>query len=103
MPREVVGELVDRIFRIRSLLDAVTLIVGAAALAAVGLAIFLSYRLRAREMQMAFKLGARPGMILWLLASETVILLVLAGLIAFTLVFAVQSLGDAIVAWLMTT
>lgn len=103
VPRDVVGELVDRIFRIKSLLDAVTLIVGAAAFAAVALAIFLSYRLRAREMQTAFKLGARPGMILRLLASETVILLALAGLIAFALVFAVQSQGDTIVAWLLTT
>lgn len=103
VPRDVVGELVDRIFRIKSLLDAVTLIVGAAAFAAVALAIFLSYRLRAREMQTAFKLGARPGMILRLLASETVILLALAGLIAFALVYAVQSQGDTIVAWLLTT
>lgn len=103
VPEEVVGELVDRIFRIKSLLDAVTLIVGAAALAAVGLAVFLSYRLRAREMQTAFKLGARPGMILRLLASETVILLTLASLIAFAIVMAVQSSGDTIVAWLLAT
>ncbi|OAN71275.1 hypothetical protein A8B78_20210 [Jannaschia sp. EhC01] len=103
VPQEVVGELVDRIFRIKSLLDAVTLIVGVAALAAVGLAVFLSYRLRAREMQTAFKLGARPGMILRLLASETVILLAFAGLIAFGIVKAVQSSGDTIVAWLLAT
>jgi putative ABC transport system permease protein len=101
VPQEVVGELVDRIFRIKSLLDAVTLIVGAAALAAVGLAVFLSYRLRAREMETAFKLGARPGMILRLLASETVILLTCAGLIAVIIVMAVQSSGDTIVAWLL--
>ncbi|ABD56025.1 ABC transporter permease [Jannaschia sp. CCS1] len=103
VPEEVVGELVDRIFRIKSLLDAVTLIVGAAALAAVGLAVFLSYRLRAQEMQTAFKLGARPGMILRLLASETVILLTFAGLIAVAIVLAVQQSGDTIVAWLLAT
>lgn len=103
VPRNVVEELVDRIFRIKSLLDAVTLIVGAAAFAAVGLAIFLSYRLRAREMQTAFKLGARQGMIMRLLVSETVILLTLAGLIAAGLVMSVQASGDAIVAWLLAT
>ncbi|MEJ6392652.1 ABC transporter permease [Gymnodinialimonas sp. 2305UL16-5] len=103
VPAEVVGELVDRIFRIKSLLDAVTVIVGAAAFAAVGLAVFLSYRLRAREMQTAFKLGARPGMIIRLLASETVILLACAGMIALAIVMAVQSSGDTIVTWLLAT
>ncbi|MEM9754405.1 MAG: ABC transporter permease [Pseudomonadota bacterium] len=101
VPQEVVGELVERIFRIQSLLNAVTLIVGVAALAAVGLAVFLSYRLRAREIQTAFKLGARPGMILRLLASETMILLSAAVLIAGVIVIAVQARGDSIVAWLL--
>ena len=103
VPSDVVGELVQRIFRIKSLLDAVTLIVGIAAFAAVGLAVFLSYRLRAREMQTAFKLGARPGMILRLLASETVILLTFAIVIAAALVFAVQARGSSIVAWILST
>ena len=103
VPEDVVGELVERIFRIKALLDAVTLIVGIAAFAAVGLAVFLSYRLRAREMQTAFKLGARPGMILQLLASETVILLAAAGVIAMCLVITVQSRGDMIVAWILST
>jgi putative ABC transport system permease protein len=103
VPREVVGELVDRIFRIKSLLDAVTLIVGVAALAAVGLAVFLGYRLRAPEMRTAFKLGARRGMIARLLLAETIILLTAATLVSAVLVLAVQSRGDAIVAWLLST
>jgi putative ABC transport system permease protein len=103
VPKEVIGALVDRIFRIKSLLDAVTLIVGGAALAAVGLAVFLSYRLRAREMQTAFKIGARRGMILRLLAAETVIILCFAGVIAFGITLGVQSNGSAIVAWLLAT
>lgn len=103
VPTEVIGELVDRIFRIKSLLDAVTLIIGVAAFAAVGLAIFLSYRLRAREMQTAFKIGARRGMILRLLMAETVILLCFAGVIAFAATLVVQGNGTAIVAWLLAT
>ncbi|MDP5085641.1 MAG: ABC transporter permease [Yoonia sp.] len=103
VPRDVIGELVGRIFRIKSLLDAVTLIVGGAALAAVGLAVFLSYRLRAREMQTAFKIGARRGMILRLIAAETAILLCLAGVIALAITLAVQTNGTAIVAWLLAT
>lgn len=103
VPTEVIGELVGRIFRIKSLLDAVTLIVGGAAFAAVGLAIFLSYRLRAREMQTAFKIGARRGMILRLILAETVIILCVAGSIALAIMFAVQTNGSAIVAWLLAT
>lgn len=103
VPTEVIGELVDRIFRIKSLLDAVTLIIGVAAFAAVGLAVFLSYRLRAREMQTAFKIGARRGMILRLLMAETVILLCCACVIAFAATLVVQGNGTAIVAWLLAT
>jgi len=103
VPREVVGELVERIFRIKALLDAVTLIVGLAAFAAVGLAVFLSYRLRAREMQTAFKIGARPGTILRLLVSETLILMSVAALIAAGIVIAVQTQGASIVAWILST
>ncbi len=103
VPNEVIGELVGRIFRIKSLLDAVTLIVGGAALAAVGLAIFLSYRLRAREMQTAFKIGARKGMILRLISAETIIILCIAGAIALAITIAVQANGGAIVGWLLAT
>lgn len=103
VPADIVGDLVERVFRIKALLDAVTLIVGAAALAAVGLAVFLSYRLRAQEMQTAFKLGARPGMILRLLAAETVILVAGAGLIAALIVFAVQSRGATLISWILAT
>lgn len=103
VPRDVIGDLVDRIFRIKTLLDAVSLIIGTAALAAIALAIFLSYRLRAREMQTAFKLGARRGTITRLLAAETIILLSSALFISFLLILAVQTRGDKIVAWLLAT
>lgn len=103
VPREVIGELVDRIFRIKTLLDAVTIIVGGAAFAAVALAVFLTYRLRAREMQTAFKIGARRSMILRLLAAETVILLSVSGVIALGITLAVHNSGSTIVAWLLAT
>lgn len=103
VPANVIGELVERIFRIKSLLDAVTLVVGGAAFAAVGLAMFLGYRLRAREMHTAFKIGARRGMILRLIAAETIILLTLSGVIALTIGLAVQYNGQAIIAWLLAT
>ena len=103
VPSDVVGRLVERIFRIKSLLDAVTIIVGVAALAAIGLALFLSYRLRAREMLTAFKIGARRSMVLQLLLSETAIILAVAGLISYAIVIAVQSQGATIITWLLAT
>ncbi|MEM6390151.1 MAG: ABC transporter permease [Pseudomonadota bacterium] len=103
VPEDVVSELVARIFRIKAVLDAVTLIVGVAAFAAIALAVFLSYRLRAREMQTAYKLGARRGIILQLLASETMILLGIAALLAMGLVAVVQSQGEGLVAWILAT
>ncbi|MEM9852797.1 MAG: ABC transporter permease, partial [Pseudomonadota bacterium] len=81
-PAGVIQGLVDRIFRIKALLDVVTAIIALAALAAIGLAVFLSYRLRASEIATAVKLGARRGMVLRLLSAETVTLLLLSGILA---------------------
>ena len=101
-PREVVQSLVDRIFRIGAVLDVVTGIIALAALAALGLAIFLSYRLRAREVETAVKLGARRGMILQLLATETIMVLSFATLMALAAALVVRSNADAWVGWLLT-
>ena len=101
-PDEVVGDLVDRIFRIKALLDVVAMLIGGAALLAVGLALFLGWRLRAEEMQTAFRLGAQPGMILRLAGAEIVILLTVAIAIAAGAVVLLQSRGDSFTQWLLT-
>ena len=100
-PAGVIQGLVDRIFRIKSLLDVVTAIIAVAAVAAVGLAVFLSYRLRAREIATAVKLGAQKGMVLKLLAAETVTLLLLAGSIAAIGAAIVSRNAEAWVGWLL--
>jgi len=100
-PAEVVQGLVDRIFRIKALLDGVTAIIALAAFAAIGLAVFLSYRLRAREIATAVKLGARRGMVLRLLAAETLTLLLLSGGIATTGAVLVSRNAEAWVGWLL--
>ncbi|WP_298838360.1 ABC transporter permease [uncultured Roseobacter sp.] len=100
-PAGVIQGLVDRIFRIKSLLDVVTAIIAVAAVAAVGLAVFLSYRLRAREITTAVKLGAQKGMVLRLLAAETVTLLCIAGSIAATGAAVVSRNAEAWVGWLL--
>lgn len=100
-PAGVIQGLVDRIFRIKSLLDVVTAIIAAAAVAAVGLAVFLSYRLRAREIATAVKLGAQQGMVLRLLAAETVTLVLIAGSIAAIGAAIVSRNAEAWVGWLL--
>lgn len=100
-PAGVVQGLVDRIFRIKTLLDAVTAIIAVAAIAAVGLAIFLSYRLRAAEIATAVKLGARRGMVLRLLAAETITLLLLSGTIAATAAVILSNNAEGWVGWLL--
>ncbi|MEL6959949.1 MAG: ABC transporter permease [Pseudomonadota bacterium] len=101
-PAGVIQGLVDRIFRIKSLLDVVTAIIAVAAVAAVGLALFLSYRLRARELTTAVKLGAQKGMVLRLLAAETVTLLLVAGSIATVAATIVSRNAETWVGWLLT-
>lgn len=100
-PAGVIQGLVDRIFRIKALLDVVTGIIAVAALAAIGLAVFLSYRLRAREIATAVKLGARRGMVLRLSAAETVTLLLISGGIAALGAAIVSRNAESWVGWLL--
>jgi putative ABC transport system permease protein len=100
-PAEVIQGLVDRIFRIKALLDVVTGIIALAAFAAVALAVFLSYRLRAGEVATAVKLGARRGMVLRLLSAETVTLLLCAGVIASGGAMIVSRNAESWVGWLL--
>lgn len=101
VPEEVVGELVARIFRIRTLLDAVMVIVGAAALAGMGLALFLAWRLRAPELDTAFRLGAGRLAILRLATAEIALLLAAAALLAALVVTVVTSQGEGLIHWLL--
>lgn len=100
-PAGVIQGLVDRIFRIKSLLDVVTAIIAVAALAAIALAVFLSYRLRAKEISTAVKLGARKGMVMRLLAAETVTLLLASTGIAAVAATIVSRNAEAWVGWLL--
>lgn len=100
-PAGVIQGLVDRIFRIKSLLDVVTSIIAIAAFAAIGLAVFLSYRLRAGEIATAVKLGARRGMVLRLLSAETMTLLSLSTIIAAIGAAVVAQNAESWVGWLL--
>ncbi len=69
-PAEVIDGLLQNIFRIRNVLDAVIALVGLATVLAIVLVFTLSLRLRQREVQTIFKLGCRKAMIGRMLLSE---------------------------------
>lgn len=101
VPAEIVAGLVDRIFRIATLLDAVTLVIGIAALGAIALSLFLAWSLRASEMETAKRLGAGRFVILRLAVAEIALLLTLSAGLAAALVTAVTVNGDKLVAWIL--
>lgn len=101
VPRAVVGELVDRVFRIAAALDAVSVVIGLAAAGAMGLALFLSWQLRAPEVATARALGAGRGVILRLAAAEITILLLVALQLSFVMAVIVHANGDRLVGWLL--
>jgi len=88
-PTEVIDGLLQNIFRIRNVLDAVIAIVGITTLLAMILVFTLSLRLRQREIQTIFKLGCSRGTIARLLIAEIsfiiLISVVLTGALAILL------------------
>jgi putative ABC transport system permease protein len=69
-PSEVIEGLLQNIFRIKNVLDAVIAVVALATFLAVILVFTLSLRLRQREIETIFKLGCRRGTIARLLSAE---------------------------------
>jgi putative ABC transport system permease protein len=71
-PRDIIGELLENIFRVKRLLQGVMGVVGGATLLALVLVFALSLRLRQRELQTLFKLGAARGTVTRLVLAEIV-------------------------------
>jgi putative ABC transport system permease protein len=81
LPAEVIDGLLQNIFRIRNVLDAVIALVGLATVLAILLVFTLSLRLRQREVQTIFKLGCRKAMIGRMFFAEIVIILLVSGVL----------------------
>lgn len=73
-PLDVVGQLLEQIFRVKTLLDMLTAAVGFAALLALALLIWLTVKLRRREFEIALRLGADRGLLAQLVTAELAIL-----------------------------
>jgi putative ABC transport system permease protein len=96
-PNAVIGGLMENIFRIKNVLDAVVLVVGSGTVLALVLVFSLSIRLRQRELDTIFKLGCGRLTVVSLLAAEIAIILAISGFVSMALVYVVGWIADDLV------
>lgn len=75
IPIQVVDELIEAVFSIKSVLDIVLLIVGAAMLLAMTLIMVLSLRMRQREMETIAKLGCKQMKVVEMMTAEIALII----------------------------
>ena len=94
VPKAIVAETLDLVFRVKRFFDAQALLVGVAMALLLSLVVLLSLRLRRGEMETMFKIGCARMTIVWLLATEIVIVVAVGIAIAVGLSWVVlQNLG----------
>jgi putative ABC transport system permease protein len=96
-PQEVIDGLLQNIFRIKNVLDAVIAVVALATVLAVILVFALSLRLRQREIQTIFKIGCSRLTIAKLLAAEIIIIVFSSAVLCSIMMFAVRSVSNDLV------
>lgn len=97
VPAEVVAGLLAEIFRIKSVLDAVILVVGLATALALVLVFALSLRLRQREIQTMYKLGCSRLTMARLLGAEITIILLASAVLTLLLLGLVGRFDEMLV------
>ncbi|MBL7175729.1 MAG: ABC transporter permease [Desulfobacteraceae bacterium] len=97
MPDEVIDGLLQNIFRIKNVLDAVISVVGLATVLALILVFALSLRLRQQEIQTIFKLGCRRMTIARLLGAEIFIIVAISGVVCGVMVLLVNQYANDLV------
>lgn len=96
-PAEVIDGLLQNIFRIKNVLDAVVSVVALATILAIILVFALSLRLREREIQTIFKIGCSRLTIAKLLAAEILIIVAASGALCAVLLMVVHHFtGDLV-------
>jgi putative ABC transport system permease protein len=96
-PGDVIEGLLQNIFRIKNVLDAVISVVALATILAVVLVFALSLRLRQREIKTIFRLGCSRLTIARLLAAEIFIIVSISGLLCGAMIFTVDQYANDIV------
>jgi putative ABC transport system permease protein len=82
VPKQVVAETLDLVFRVKHFFDAQALLVGVTTVLLLALVVLLSLRLRRGEMETMFKIGCARWMIFSMQATEIVIVVVVGAAIA---------------------
>ncbi len=95
-PEEVIDGLLQNIFRIKNVLDAVIAVVALATVLAVIL-VFASLRLRQREIQTIFKIGCSRMTIAKLITAEIVIIVLSSALLCSIMMVAMRSVSNELV------
>jgi len=96
-PEDVIDGLLQSIFRIKNVLDAVISVVALATILAIILVFALSLRLRQREIQTIFKLGCRRATIARLMTAEIFIIVIMSGVICGAMIFLVNQFSNDLV------
>ncbi len=96
-PKDVIDGLLENIFKIKSLMDGVILLVGSATVLAIILVFALSLRIRKREIATIFKLGCRRMTIARLMAAEICIIVLTSAVFCGVLVCLVDHFANDLV------
>jgi putative ABC transport system permease protein len=96
-PENVIDGLLQNIFQIKNVLDAVISVVALATILAIILVFALSLRLRQREIQTIFKLGCSRMTIARLLTAEILIIVIMSGVLCGAMIFLVDQFSNDLV------
>ncbi len=96
-PGEVIDGLLQNIFRIKNVLDAVIAVVALATILALVLVFVLSLRLRQREISTIFKIGCSRMTIVRLLAAEIFIIIIISGLLCSAMIGGINYFSNDLV------
>lgn len=96
-PSEVIDGLLQNIFRIRNVLDAVIALVGSATLLAIILVFSLSLRIRQREITTIFRIGCSRMTVARLLGAEILIIILVSGMLCAAGIFVVDYYANELV------
>lgn len=96
-PADVIDGLLQNIFRIKNVIDAVIFLVGLATILAIILVFSLSLRLRQREIQTIFKLGCSRMTIARLMSAEIFIIIVSSAVLCALLIAVVNHFSNDLV------
>ncbi len=96
-PGEVIDGLLQNIFRIKNVLDAVIAVVALATILALVLVFTLSLRLRQREIKTIFKLGCARMTITRLLAAEICTIIIISGVLCGVMIGGINYFSNDLV------